>query len=479
MSEHKIQDPKVFISYAWGTKEYQNKVLAFASDLIGDGIQVELDRWSLNEGNDMYAFMEKSVTDPSITNVLILLDPNYEKKANERSGGVGTETQIISPEIYNKVKQDKFLPIIFEKGINGEVPKPAYLKSLLYFDLSNIDNYNEEYQRLVKRLYGIEIIKKPKLGDKPAWLESSNIIKIKTRNTYDILKSNFSQKVKKEKFELFLTDFKEKVIGFKKSESISKATHEEYIALYEETKVIRDEFLFLMQFVSYVDDGEKLVASKLEEICDELSQKYGLVDEIQKTLLHEIFIYIIAIYFKNKNFEALSYTFTKTYFLASSYNRAQSFYIFYEYNERFDDAINKRDDRRYYSGVAKYLVENINVDICSKNEFIFADILCYNASLFVKDYEESYEWFPITYVYGGYNNITFKNFAIKLQSRENLLSVITIFGYETINDFKKKFIKIEEDLNNKLIKPYGYSGSFEDAPIICQYIKSIDLGIRN
>lgn len=41
--------------------------------------------------------MEQSVTDATITNVLILLDPVYEKKANERHGGVGTETQIISP----------------------------------------------------------------------------------------------------------------------------------------------------------------------------------------------------------------------------------------------------------------------------------------------------------------------------------------------------------------------------------------------
>lgn len=48
--------------------------------------------------------MEKSVLDESITNVLILIDPTYAKKANERAGGVGTETQIISAEVYNKVE---------------------------------------------------------------------------------------------------------------------------------------------------------------------------------------------------------------------------------------------------------------------------------------------------------------------------------------------------------------------------------------
>ena len=123
---NRIEHPKVFISYAWGSEDYKIKVLSFATDLMNDGIEVILDQWSLKEGNDTYAFMEQSATDPTITNVLILLDPVYEKKANGRDGGVGTETQIISPEIYNKVIQEKFLPVIFERGIKGEITKPQY-----------------------------------------------------------------------------------------------------------------------------------------------------------------------------------------------------------------------------------------------------------------------------------------------------------------------------------------------------------------
>lgn len=101
--KQRIEHPRVFISYAWGTEEYNEKVILFATDLKRDGIEVVFDRWQLKEGNDTYAFMEKSVTDESITNVLVLLDPVYAKKADQRAGGVGTETQIISPEVYNKV----------------------------------------------------------------------------------------------------------------------------------------------------------------------------------------------------------------------------------------------------------------------------------------------------------------------------------------------------------------------------------------
>lgn len=58
MSKKKIEKPKVFISYAWGTEQYQEKVLEFATQLMKDGIDVVFDKWDLNEGNDTYTFME-------------------------------------------------------------------------------------------------------------------------------------------------------------------------------------------------------------------------------------------------------------------------------------------------------------------------------------------------------------------------------------------------------------------------------------
>lgn len=179
--KEKIKHPKVFISYAWGTEEYQGKVLTFAKDLQSDGVEVLLDKWSLKEGHDTYAYMEQSVSDTSVTNVLILLDPVYAEKANERMGGVGTETQIISPEIYNHTTQEKFLPVIMERADNGSVPKPNYLKSIMHFDLSDLDKYNDEYKRLVRRLFGVEVYAKPELGQPPKWLFENDSISSNTR----------------------------------------------------------------------------------------------------------------------------------------------------------------------------------------------------------------------------------------------------------------------------------------------------------
>lgn len=480
MSKATIENPKVFISYAWASKEYQEKVLSLATDLLNDGIEVELDKWSLREGNDTYAFMEQSVTDPSITNVLILLDPQYEKKSNDRSGGVGTETQIISPEIYNKVKQDKFLPIIIERGINDEIPKPTYLKGLLHFDLSKPEKYDEEYQRLVKRLYGIEIFKKPELGNRPAWLESEANVSTKTRSSFDILKSNIPAEEKKRQFEIFLTNIQEQIVTFKGNAVIQQLEHEKYIKLYEETHSIRDEFLLLMRYIHYVDGGERIVATTLESICEKLSQDNGFNNEIQRTLLHEIFIYTIAIYFKTKNYTALSYTINKTYFINSRYNdSAQSFDIFYENNEDFDNAVNKRDNKKYYSGVAKYWTDNINIDACNKNEFVFADILLHNASIFIENYKSEWFWFPLTYLYSGQENNLIKSFAIKLKSKEHLEETAVILGYSSIEKFQEKYLEVEQLLQRGVMEKYRFDNCYEYVPLLNYYIKAEELGVRN
>ena len=109
--------PKTFISYAWGSDDL---VLELAQRLVSDGVDVVLDKWELKEGQDKYAFMERCVNDPEITKVLIVCDKAYAQKANERSGGVGDETVIISSEIYGNMKQEKFIPIIAERDEEGQ-----------------------------------------------------------------------------------------------------------------------------------------------------------------------------------------------------------------------------------------------------------------------------------------------------------------------------------------------------------------------
>jgi hypothetical protein len=130
----KSERPKVFVSCSWTSTTHQTAVKEWADRLIRDGVEIVFDIYDL-KGADKYAFMERMVTDASVTHVLMFCDKAYAEKADRRKAGVGAESQIISKEVYDRVDQRKFIAITCEKDPAGEPCLPTYLKSRIYIDL--------------------------------------------------------------------------------------------------------------------------------------------------------------------------------------------------------------------------------------------------------------------------------------------------------------------------------------------------------
>lgn len=471
----RIEHPKVFISYAWGTQEHNEKVIALATSLKGDGVEVVFDKWQLKEGNDTFSFMEKSVLDDSITNVLILTDPTYAKKANDREGGVGTETQIISSEVYNKVEQRKFIPVIIERDDKGNVCKPQYLNGLLHFDLSMPDKYDIEYRRMVRTLYGIDTYKEPELGKPPSWLDEVPQVSYKSKVTSDFFRGTASETLKKNKYEENLKDLKNKILDFEYSEA-------ETISCYLELKPYRDEFLLLLKNSEYVQEGYKQIAIFLEELMYNIRDRKKIYDNLKSTLVHECFIYVIAYYLKRSSKDALKYILNKTYFAGASNfcEETDSYNCFYGYNEELDKEVCKRDGKNYHCGMAELWIENLNVSVCNKDEFVSGDLFCYSAALLIKNYEKKWPWFPVTYIYNDDAlNGLFATCSKKLRSMEHLKNMVYILNYNSVDDFKAQYKKIEGMIKEGEINECRYNTVFESACDFWSYIKAEDLGVKN
>ena len=82
--EKKIENPKIFISYSWSSKEYEERVMDLAVRLQNDGIEVIIDKWIMKPGNDTINFMVICVNDPNVNFVLMLLDKKYTEKADKK-----------------------------------------------------------------------------------------------------------------------------------------------------------------------------------------------------------------------------------------------------------------------------------------------------------------------------------------------------------------------------------------------------------
>ena len=174
--------PVVFISYAWSalTKEW---VLDLAHRLASSGVKVVLDEWDLLPGHDSFAFMERMVSDPLVTHVLMVCDELYAKKADARGrSGVSTETQIITPAVYAQANQDKFIPIVASRSPEGTLCLPAYLKTRFYIDLSSEQVFEEGYEKLLRRLFNKPLNPRPPLGEPPRFVEDETVGASKTRH---------------------------------------------------------------------------------------------------------------------------------------------------------------------------------------------------------------------------------------------------------------------------------------------------------
>lgn len=152
----------LFISYCHADIS-KKRIHKLVKKLANKGVECIVDIYDLQLGQDVNYFMEQM---KRADKVLILSGKVYKEKADNRKGGVGTETQIISNDVYNNVEQTKFIPAFIEKDENGSGYLPHYLVSRKYIDFSNNKLFTEKVEEIVNHIYGLSSIKKPKVKKK-------------------------------------------------------------------------------------------------------------------------------------------------------------------------------------------------------------------------------------------------------------------------------------------------------------------------
>jgi hypothetical protein len=185
---------KVFISYSWSSPEHEQWVVDLADELGDSGVHVLLDKFDLREGHDSIAFMERMVNDPDVKKVLLICDRKYAAKTNARTGGVGTEAQIISPKIYEESDQNKFVAVLKERDEDGKAFLPTYYASRIYIDLSSHETYASEFERLIRWINDKPLYQRKPIGQRPAYLDEEPDVSLGTtplfRRALDAIKGN-------------------------------------------------------------------------------------------------------------------------------------------------------------------------------------------------------------------------------------------------------------------------------------------------
>ncbi len=160
--------PKAFISYSHDSLAHKTWVLGFATRLRSMGVDAILDQWELKPGDDVPHFMEQHLA--AADRVLMICTERYVEKANSGSGGVGYEKMIVTAELMKNITSSKVIPIIRQ---NGTHKVPTFLRSKLFIDFSNADQFEFSIDELARAIHAAPLYAKPPIGTSPFSAQSS------------------------------------------------------------------------------------------------------------------------------------------------------------------------------------------------------------------------------------------------------------------------------------------------------------------
>lgn len=480
-----MDNKKVFISYSWGNSEHQEWVANLATRLMENTVDVVLDRWSLKDGHEVYSFMEEMVKAKDIFRVLIISDKKYAERADSRQGGVGTETQIITPNIYEEEKQEKFIPLVKERDEDGNPFLPIYLKGRKYIDFSREENYENSYEELLRNILEAPSLPKPKLGKKPpAYITESSVNLSDTNNKLNSIKNQIDKKGSVSVIELnnFIELFCERLWDFELQSPASdiETFGNDLVNNLISFKPLREDFI---RFLNIISSNE--IPAK-EDIIIEFFEKRSIYESPRKNdnrgyslssfenfkiIFQELFLYTIAICLKNKDYELIANLFHSRYYLNSEHRlniTPEKFGFLYRYHENLEKYFRQKYNK--ITGFGHYVVTNLSESV-SKQDLICADTLCYFASyLDAKDVRVS--WFPTTYLYG--ERLGPKIFFEKMTSKKHFEKTKTIFNVKDKEELAKLLIKYGNQDKHRIT--YG-SDSSEVIPFINELINPETIGI--
>ena len=319
--------PQVFISYSWTTPDHEAWVLQLATDLRENGVDAILDKWDLKEGHDGYKFMERMVNDDEIRKVILICDEGYVSKADSREGGVGTETQIITPEIYNNNSQDKFVAIVKERDDQGNPYLPTFFRSRIFIDFSDPVKQSKNFEQLMRWIFDKQLHKKPQIGSIPPFLrEEDSVVTLATssrcRRAVSAIVNNLDHKfvLVEEFFQALSSECEKLRIQTETVETFDDLVVESIESFLPYRNEVIQICLLLARYPN-ANETAKVIHRFMEGLIPYMKRSENIMSSHDwdfdnfKFIIHELYLYAVACFIRHERFETAASLMGTGYYL--------------------------------------------------------------------------------------------------------------------------------------------------------------------
>ncbi len=447
-----LPTPKAFISYAWTSESHLAWVMELATRLQQDGIEVKLDRWDLSVGHDKYAYMESMVTDPSVTKVLMICDSTYQRKADHREGGVGTETQVITPELYKKTAQEKYAAIIVENDAHGEPCVPTFAASRLYIDFTRPEEYEVAFEDLTRWLFNRPRYVKPPLGKPPAFLTDPEAASTSTMSSFrradsSIRSGSASSAGHIADFgDIFIAELRDRQHDTR-ADPIDEAVK---AAAASMRPALRNLIGLIASLARYPAPGFERILTIFEQLASLMFRPgdmhtYNNTDyDPYRIIAYEGFLSMTALLIREKRFDLLGEALSATYITETSEfstERAGHSFTIFNQNVASYEILRSRTQSRQYDLFADDIWATYKMGNPRSIDLMEADVVLFLRASIVEHADVFEGWWPRLIIYTPRGEAL--GLFLRLESLRTFADVAPqIFGPISVDDFKKRLLEI-------------------------------------
>jgi hypothetical protein len=371
----------------------------------------------------------------------------------DRGSGLGTrlraalqpelhaESQLISPEVYEKADQNKFIPVAFEMDEAGKAFLPAFLKGRIYVDLSSVEKQYTNYEQLLRAIFDRPLHQKPKLGALPNHLLSESVAHPSTRYHFDRVKDALAGG-KPQALGLIREYLRQKVEDLEsyriaadgRTPAYDDLVLDSIKAMLPYREEVVDFFLAFMDFKSEPEVYEELAEFFQSALGYHFrpSVTSGWTDvsaDNFKFLTYEIFLYFVAALIKRRRFEEASDFLSREFYVTNldGNGRVRTFQDIRPYLESLDNHRNRRLKLNRLSVVA-----DLVKDRATRKDITFDDLAATDLVLHFRGYLSggpSGYWHPYTAIYQSVDGTPRKLFRMA-ESARHFASLKVLLGID-------------------------------------------------
>jgi hypothetical protein len=375
--------------------------------------------------------------------------------------------------------------VIFERDDEGKEYCPAYLKSRIYIDLIDNEEYETNYEKLLRNIYNKPEHSKPALGKMPEWPNEEsvdfsairNIIKqVKAYDGKNLAKIEFAVRKFNEEYATALNLFADVV----KTDHVNNM-----IPQIEAMKPLRDLFL------DYVEAMLSSGLNTADVLGDFFEQVYNAVFDCQgrgtysgwdfdfaKFSIWELLIGTTAILIRCEYYAEIFNLLNRTYFLKrNAFDSAlepQAYTGFYYTAQLLENTIKPQtENSRLYTLAGEILVNREKHPLINKKSLANADIVLYQLSRIFEVCQTNswHHWFPRLYVYSSNGfSVAQQEIWSKMVSKRYCSKIMPLFGITTIDRL------IDAVKHNPAEQNMRYNSCVASAPAIANSIEVEKIG---